>query len=96
MILVLTQMLFASRYIGFIHDVQVAAFVMARRLARRTTFAEETPDKEKEVEVCRTARCDDDSDSGDGSRTRNADGDHPPGWRKKANLRMYTILDKIF
>lgn len=20
----------------------------------------------------------------------------PPGWRKKANLRMYTILDKIF
>ncbi|CAH2085113.1 unnamed protein product [Euphydryas editha] len=22
--------------------------------------------------------------------------DAPPGWRKKANLRMYTILDKIF
>lgn len=79
-----------------IRDAQVAAFVMARRLARRMTFAEETPDKEKEVEVCRTARCDDDSDSGDGSRTRDADGDPPPGWRKKANLRMYTILDKIF
>lgn len=67
---------------------------MARRLARRTTFADDAPDKEKEADACRAARCDDDSDGGDGCR--DADGDPPPGWRKKANLRMYTILDKIF
>ncbi|XP_047531246.1 uncharacterized protein LOC125066953 [Vanessa atalanta] len=69
--------------------LQIAAFVMARRLARR-------PDAEPRAGLepcacdcdCDKRACDDDSDSD----ARDA----PPGWRKKANLRMYTILDKIF
>lgn len=79
-----------DQFLTVIRDTQVAAFVMARRLARRAAFPDEAPDKEKEAEVCRAARTDTDSDSGD------AAGAPPPGWRKKANLRMYTILDKIF
>ncbi|XP_061713986.1 uncharacterized protein LOC133522627 [Cydia pomonella] len=55
--------------------LQVAAFVMARRLARRAPPQEDKEDKE-------ASACVEESDE--------------PGWRKKANLRMYTILDKIF
>ena len=66
--------------------LQVAAFVMARRLARVShERALAPPDKDS---AC-VAAADDDSDCADAERV-------PPGWRKKANLRMYTILDKIF
>ncbi|KAL0879835.1 hypothetical protein ABMA27_002375 [Loxostege sticticalis] len=63
--------------------LQVAAFIMAVRLARRTrgSSAGSLPEK-----ACAVA--DEDSDTG----TPTA----PPGWRKRANLGMYTILDKIF
>lgn len=58
---------------------------MACRLARRAASADVGDEK--------GAACaaDDDSDA-DARDPR----EPPPGWRKKANLRMYTILDKIF
>lgn len=68
--------------------MQVAAFVMARRLAARSGAELIAEDERKERGACAVATADDDSDA--------ADHDPPPGWRKKANLRMYTILDKIF
>ncbi|CAB3254211.1 unnamed protein product [Arctia plantaginis] len=73
--------------------LQVAAFVMARRLASREGIefgaeAARPRSARKERDACAVATADDDSDG--------ADHDPPPGWRKKANLRMYTILDKIF
>lgn len=40
-----------------------------------------------------SAPSDEESDAGDADAHPHP---HPPGWRKKANLRMYTILDKIF
>ncbi|RVE43664.1 hypothetical protein evm_011704 [Chilo suppressalis] len=94
---------------GFVGAVlQVAAFVMACRLARRGSAGvptmlkpgagagagagaecacegKESAQKLRGVEV---RACDDDSDAG-------AD-PPPPGWRKRANIGMYTILDKIF
>ncbi|XP_035450094.1 uncharacterized protein LOC118276063 [Spodoptera frugiperda] len=69
--------------------LQVAAFVMARRLAARARRAPACAPPEKEGAVCAVSAADDDSDCNDAERP-------PPGWRKKANLRMYTILDKIF
>lgn len=71
--------------------LQVAAVVMARRLAGAAAPAADDDDaadlKRREAAA---SPPDDDSDSADTA------GDRPPGWRKKANLRMYTILDKIF
>lgn len=65
---------------------------MARRLARRG--AEQQPlalaEKAAPAPAPCAAPCDDDSD---GAAEPCA---HAPGWRKKANLRMYTILDNIF
>lgn len=61
---------------------------MARRLASRAGERALAPAAEKESGAC-AVPADDDSDSNDVERP-------PPGWRKKANLRMYTILDKIF
>ncbi|XP_047025454.1 uncharacterized protein LOC124634083 isoform X2 [Helicoverpa zea] len=69
--------------------LQIAAFVMARRLARRAGAGALAAPAEKDSGVCAVAAADDDSDCNDAERP-------PPGWRKKANLRMYTILDKIF
>ncbi|XP_049872358.1 uncharacterized protein LOC126371170 [Pectinophora gossypiella] len=67
--------------------LQVAAFVMARRLARSSRAARaQLEPGDKCAGEC--APCHD-TDSNDSSEP-------PPGWRKKANLRMYTILDKIF
>ncbi|XP_075975481.1 uncharacterized protein LOC142976131 [Anticarsia gemmatalis] len=71
--------------------LQVAAFIMARRLAVRARAAggeAALGAGRKERGACAVPAADDDSDA--------ADHDPPPGWRKKANLRMYTILDKIF
>lgn len=64
--------------------LQIAAFVLSRRLARRG--AEPLPLAEK-------APCDDDSDD---SVAASSPEHVPHTWRKNANLRMYTILDKIF
>lgn len=64
---------------------------MARRLARRGSDEQSDAASlgaHKERGACAVASADDDSDA--------PDHDPPPGWRKKANLRMYTILDKIF
>ncbi|KAM3960048.1 uncharacterized protein ACR2FA_005848 [Aphomia sociella] len=73
---------------GFLGMVlQVAAVVMACRLARR---APPPAADEKQRAAAAAAADDDDSDAADCSH------EPPPGWRKKANLRMYTILDKIF
>ncbi|CAG9788007.1 unnamed protein product [Diatraea saccharalis] len=71
--------------------LQVAAFVMACRLARRPLAHEAAEGvcgacAVPEKRPCARA-CDDDSDG---------DRDPPPGWRKRANIGMYTILDKIF
>ena len=73
--------------LGFV--LQIAAFVMARRLARAPRPERDAPplDKEKAAAAA-AAGCDTDSDD--------PASEPPPGWRKKANLRMYTILDKIF
>ncbi|CAH2046646.1 unnamed protein product, partial [Iphiclides podalirius] len=71
--------------------LQIAAFVMARRLARRRANearGQRGCASETELEKPSCAP-EEDSDS-DAAR------EPPPGWRKKANLRMYTILDKIF
>ncbi|XP_028041171.1 uncharacterized protein LOC114251185 [Bombyx mandarina] len=62
--------------------LQVAAFVMARILARRAGEAARVPRPPAAPDAA------DDSDA--------ADEPPPPHWRKDANLRMYTILDKIF
>ncbi|XP_059045616.1 uncharacterized protein LOC131841309 [Achroia grisella] len=83
--------------------LQVAAVVMACRLARRSQrasraspgsehkLAGELKLGERGLGAGAAGAADDDSDAAD------ADADPPPpGWRKKANLRMYTILDKIF
>ncbi|XP_052754784.1 uncharacterized protein LOC113509826 [Galleria mellonella] len=77
--------------------LQVAAVVMACRLARRAQQPERSPlaaeaklGASGAAAAAAAAAADDDSDSADSAR------DPPPGWRKKANLRMYTILDKIF
>ena len=69
---------------GFV--CQIAAFVMARRLAARGGEGAGAPEPEAEPCTCACEKRDVDSDS-DAAE---------PGWRKKANLRMYTILDKIF
>ncbi|KAI5637680.1 hypothetical protein NE865_09663 [Phthorimaea operculella] len=77
--------------------LQIAAFVMARRLARgprvlagsSATREELAPSDKERAAVADCACAPDDSDSQDSQ-------DVKPGWRKKANLRMYTILDKIF
>ncbi|CAK1585058.1 unnamed protein product [Parnassius mnemosyne] len=73
--------------------LQIAAFVMARRLARREAYGEgEAGGGGEKARSCSSSAPDDDSDSD----ARDDPRDTPPGWRKKANLRMYTILDKIF
>lgn len=74
--------------------LQVAAFVMARKLASRapdSQTGEPTDAHKKNIHrgALPTAPSDEDSDVGEVDP-------RPPGWRKKANLRMYTILDKIF
>ncbi|KAG6460242.1 hypothetical protein O3G_MSEX011844 [Manduca sexta] len=69
--------------------LQVAAFVMARKLASRARGAREAGARAPAADKDATSACDDDSDAGDARHP-------PPGWTKKANLRMYTILDKIF
>ncbi|XP_041979687.1 uncharacterized protein LOC121733497 [Aricia agestis] len=69
--------------------LQIAAFVFARRLARRGGGAGAALVPERADCGCASEKagvCDEDSDSDR----------ELPGWRKKANLRMYTILDKIF
>ncbi|XP_068633999.1 uncharacterized protein [Battus philenor] len=72
--------------------LQIAAFVMARRLAVRAgrsgslVAGAESCSEGEEKKPCSSCAPDDDSD---------ADAP-PPGRRKTANLRMYTILDKIF
>lgn len=78
--------------------LQVAAVVMARKLARRRPEAESPPPGAKgSARECvlggraGPVGCDTDSDSGDADKEPGG-----PGWRKKANLRMYTIIDKIF
>lgn len=65
----------------------MAAFVMACRLARRGRGGSAAAgDKRPAPCAVPCAAPDDDSDAHDA----------PPGWRKRANLGMYTILDKIF
>lgn len=63
--------------------LQVAALITAWRLSRRGGGTDADGRRPRPVHAT-----DEDSDA--------ADHDPPPGWRKKANLRMYTILDKIF
>ncbi|KPJ21513.1 hypothetical protein RR48_00125 [Papilio machaon] len=81
--------------------LQIAAFVMARRLATRRRSAGDAAvvghsaascsSVELEKRPCGPGAPDDDSD------VEPAPALHlPPGSRKNANLRMYTILDKIF
>lgn len=81
--------------------LQIAAVVMARRLARRDPQLAEDEEGEKcaaeggagaagEKALCagggkHDACCDELSEP-----------ERAAGWRKTANLRMYTILDKIF
>ncbi|CAG9562276.1 unnamed protein product [Danaus chrysippus] len=100
--------IFVFGLVGMI--LQIAAFVMSRRLVRRVytdtgSGAADTEcgprgvkgvrglgggERALDLEECSYTcekNVDDDSDGGR---------DPPPGWRKKANLRMYTILDKIF
>lgn len=62
---------------------------MARRLARGERARAASVSEDKHAAVRAVPAHDDDSDTNDPERA-------PPGWRKKANLRMYTILDKIF
>lgn len=62
---------------------------MARRLARGAGSRAGSVSGDKHAAVRAVPAHDDDSDTNDPERA-------PPGWRKKANLRMYTILDKIF
>ncbi|XP_039754816.1 uncharacterized protein LOC120629825 [Pararge aegeria] len=74
--------------------LQVAAFVMARRLARRPAAGRAGA----EAGACACgapplAASDDDSDADAPAKPA---AKPPAGWRKNANLRMYTILDKIF
>ncbi|XP_073955549.1 uncharacterized protein isoform X2 [Choristoneura fumiferana] len=74
--------------------LQVAAFVLARRLAARASRAAraaraDTPRALKEPGA-------DEAAPPDAADPLDPLDPHPPGWRKKANLRMYTILDKIF
>lgn len=69
---------------------------MARLLARRSARQQSLPEKEPPCKGCGGGSGgggsgDEDSDGADGGVCA-----HPPGWRNKANLRMYTILDKIF
>ncbi|XP_013139397.1 PREDICTED: uncharacterized protein LOC106104008 [Papilio polytes] len=77
--------------------LQIAAFVMARRLAVRRRSAAEAglgvsaascSSVELEKRPCGPAAHDEDSDAEPAPAL--------PGCRKNANLRMYTILDKIF
>lgn len=68
--------------------LQVAALVMAWRLAQGAGECDGTEACCKER--CQEAPLEECCDADEGERP------HPPGWRKKANLRMYTILDKIF
>ncbi|XP_013166267.1 PREDICTED: uncharacterized protein LOC106116791 [Papilio xuthus] len=82
--------------------LQIAAFVMARRLATRRRSGAEAAvgghsaascsSVEMEKRPCGPGANEDDSD------VEPAPALHPlpPGCRKNANLRMYTILDKIF
>lgn len=72
--------------------LQIAAFVMARRLARRRAneIARGQRSGASETELEKPSVVPEEDSDSDGTR------DPPPGWRKKANLRMYTILDKIF
>ncbi|XP_045769372.1 uncharacterized protein LOC123870210 [Maniola jurtina] len=71
--------------------LQIAAFVMARRLARRSEAEARAGERACACGAkARAASADDDSDADARDAPREA------GWRRKANLRMYTILDKIF
>ncbi|XP_060801564.1 uncharacterized protein LOC106134117 [Amyelois transitella] len=70
--------------------LQIAAFVMACRLSRRAPpRAEPRAGPERRLEKGAPSPLP--GDDSDDSRA-----DMPPGWRKKANLSMYTILDRIF
>ncbi|CAF4849033.1 unnamed protein product [Pieris macdunnoughi] len=72
--------------------LQVAAVVVARRLARGGVTAG------RRCEPSEVGEVDSDSEALEKSAPSAppASSPPPPGWHKSANLRMYTILDKIF
>ncbi|XP_045533532.1 uncharacterized protein LOC123720808 [Pieris brassicae] len=73
--------------------LQVAAVVVARRLARGGVTAG------RRCEPGEVGEVDSDSEALEKSAPPSAppaSSPPPPGWHKSANLRMYTILDKIF
>lgn len=65
--------------------LQVAAFVLARRLAARAAAPARDKEAGEPAPLAPAAAAEPPEPL-----------EPPPGWRKKANLRMYTILDKIF
>ncbi|XP_053604687.1 uncharacterized protein LOC128671888 isoform X2 [Plodia interpunctella] len=79
---------------GFLGLVlQIAAFVIACQLSRRareraSAAASAGSGERLEKGAASAPAHDDDSDD--------SQQETPPGWRRKANLSMYTIIDKIF
>ncbi|CAD0202006.1 unnamed protein product [Chrysodeixis includens] len=78
---VLGMVLQARVFILIIKNLYIAAFIMARRLARGPGSRAGSVSDDKHAAVRAVPAHDDDSDTNDPERA-------PPGWRKKANLRM--------